>query len=485
MAIDLTLEIEDVGPISQAKIDIGKINIIGGKNSTGKSTSSKLLYCFLRANYDHNEDLIVRAISPRLRRFASDLEKYEIIPDELYKPIYELAELSVDEIIKYYDELKIFYYEFEGECIAKSHEDWIKTRSEDIDLNVDISESAALQFLRDKSRLQNHIERIDEMVNVEKNPNRLFQYLIKGLISNEFDLRMPIFSHFGKKISFSSKDLNLNWEIDFKKDLYEKNGIFNIENIFYLDSFSVLDLPQPNRSMNRIPMRSYGKTDHVRKLSENIFDESEVEVYFDEIDNKEIIEIEKKVKNIIGGSIEIDRGVILYKTADNSWHSMFNTASGIKQIGVVQKLLSNRKLKPQSFLIIDEPEVNLHPEWQVKFAEILVLLASDLDINIYINTHSPMFIEAMSLYSEYYGLLDETYVYLSKEDLNFVPREDEGRYMYNINDGEKIALTTIDNSPKFTFEKIDPKDMGAVYENLSRPYDDLDDLKSKILFKNS
>ena len=40
MAIDLTLEIEDVGPISQAKIDIGKINIIGGKNSTGKSTSS-------------------------------------------------------------------------------------------------------------------------------------------------------------------------------------------------------------------------------------------------------------------------------------------------------------------------------------------------------------------------------------------------------------------------------------------------------------
>ena len=158
MAFDLTLEIENVGPISQAKIDIGKINIIGGKNSTGKSTSSKLLYCFLRANYDHNEDLIVRAISPRLRRFASDLEKYEIIPDELYKPIYELAELSVDEIIKYYDELKIFYYEFEGECIAKSHEDWIKTRSEDIDLNVDISESAALQFLRDKPRLQNHID---------------------------------------------------------------------------------------------------------------------------------------------------------------------------------------------------------------------------------------------------------------------------------------------------------------------------------------
>lgn len=268
--------------------------------------------------------------------------------------------------------------------------------------------------------------------------------------------------------------------------MYEKNGIFNIENIFYLDSFSIFDLPRRITSINK----GYGRvfvreTDHARKLSENILDESEAEVYFDNIDNKEIIEIEERVKGIIGGSIEIKEGNIIYKTTDNSWHSLVNTASGIKQIGVVQKLLSNRKLKPQSFLIIDEPEVNLHPEWQVKFAEILVLLASELDINVYINTHSPMFIEAMSLYAEYYGLLDETYVYLSKEDKNHVPIEIEEPFIYIDDDGARKRHMTIDNSPKFTFEKIDPKDMGAVYENLSRPYDDLDDLKSKILFKNS
>ena len=483
MENDLILEIDNVGPISHAKIDIGKINIIGGKNSTGKSTSSKLLYCFLRANYDHNEDLIVRAISPRLRRFASDLEKYEIIPDELQKPLYELGELSVDEIIEYYEELKLIYYKFEGDCVVKSHEDWIKTHSEDVDWDVDISESMALQFLRDKPRLERHIERIDEMVNVEKNPNELFRYLMSGLLSDEFDMRLGIFPRFGNKISFSSKNLNLNWKIDFKKDLCEKNGIFNIENIFYLDSFSIFDLPKNIRAMKRPYIKSFvTNTDHVRKLSENILDESEAEVYFDNIDNKEIIENEERVKNIIGGSIEIDKGRILYKTTDHSWHSMVNTASGIKQIGVVQKLLSNRKLKPQSFLIIDEPEVNLHPEWQVKFAEILVLLASELDINVYINTHSPMFIEAMSLYSEYYGLLDETYVYLSKDDKDYVPTE-EIRFIYLDENNKKIKDPYIDNSPKFTFEKIDPKDMGAVYENLSRPYDDLDKLKSEILFK--
>ena len=79
---------------------------------------------------------------------------------------------------------------------------------------------------------------------------------------------------------------------------------------------------------------------------------------------------------------------------------MSNTASGVKQIGVLQSLLANRKLSPGSFLIIDEPEVNLHPEWQVKFAGILVLLAKDLDITLYINTHSPLFIQAIDAYSE-------------------------------------------------------------------------------------
>lgn len=50
MENDLILDIDNVGPISHAKINIGKINVVGGINSSGKSTASKLLYCFLRAN---------------------------------------------------------------------------------------------------------------------------------------------------------------------------------------------------------------------------------------------------------------------------------------------------------------------------------------------------------------------------------------------------------------------------------------------------
>ena len=45
----LLLEIENLGPINKANLDIKKINVIVGKNSTGKSTSSKFLFCLLTA----------------------------------------------------------------------------------------------------------------------------------------------------------------------------------------------------------------------------------------------------------------------------------------------------------------------------------------------------------------------------------------------------------------------------------------------------
>ena len=66
-----------------------------------------------------------------------------------------------------------------------------------------------------------------------------------------------------------------------------------------------------------------------------------------------------------------------------------------------------------------------------------------------------MFIEAISLYSQYYDLLDEINFYLTE-------KQDNGKY---------------------NFKKINPKNMGEVYENLTRPYDELDKLKAKILFK--
>lgn len=195
-------------------------------------------------------------------------------------------------------------------------------------------------------------------------------------------------------------------DISFKSDL-------EIPEVFYIDNISILDL----KDLDIL------RVDHIIHIKQAL-------------ENENASQKTSIIQDII----------------DNNCQNL--SAAGIKQIGIIEVLLQNNFLKENSFLIIDEPESNLHPEWQIKFAQILTLLVKELNIYIYLNSHSPMFIEAMSLYSQYYDLLDETSFYLTQK-----------------------------NDDKYDFKKINPKDMGEVYENLTKPYDELDKLKAEILFR--
>ena len=129
---------------------------------------------------------------------------------------------------------------------------------------------------------------------------------------------------------------------------------------------------------------------------------------------------------IIGGDYKMTRGRMKFipKANQDKRLDMVLSASSIRALMHMAVYLYFQA-KVGDILIIDEPEVNLHPEWQVKFAEILVLIASELNVSLYINTHSPMFIEAITLYSEFYDLLDETNVYLTEEEF-FVQEKESG-----------------------------------------------------------
>ena len=203
-----------------------------------------------------------------------------------------------------------------------------------------------------------------------------------------------------------------NSSISFKSD-------FTPSEVFYIDNISVLDL----KDLDIL------KIDHIVHIKNALEEES----------TSNSSEILSKIQNIIHNDCSKNQTI----------------SSGAKEIGIIQILLQNSKLKEDSFLIIDEPESSLHPEWEIKYAEILILLAKELNVHIYLNSHSPMFIEAISLYAQYYDLINDTNVYLTEKQSN----------------------------EKYNFKKISPENMGEVYENLTRPYDELDKLKAKILFK--
>lgn len=307
-------KINNVGSINHADMDIGRINVIGGKNCTGKSTTSNLLYCFLRAISSENDSTI------------------------------------------------------------------------------------------------------------------------KELLKSEFDIVGPQENDDYAYIYF---DDEFSYTIDFKNYKFDKKGNIDIRKVFYFDSFSLFD----NKSGGTYFLEHVKSLEAALEITEDINDEE--------------LEVEKLIKEILGGEIKKENGELFFVRENGIKTHMKNTSSGVKQVAIIQTLLNNNELEPNSFLIMDEPEVNLHPEWQIKFAKILVLLVKELDLSIYIASHSPFFIEAIELYSQYYGLIDESYFYLTQKA--------EG-YQYDI-------------------VSVDSNNLEAIYRNLGQPYDILDKIKMDLMFK--
>ena len=109
--------------------------------------------------------------------------------------------------------------------------------------------------------------------------------------------------------------------------------------------------------------------------------------------------IENITQDIINGRFVKKEGGIFVFRRKNVDIPLVNVAHGIKSFGILQVLLENGYISQYGILIIDEPEVHLHPKWQLKYAEILVKLAKR-GVKILVHSHSPYMIEALKRYSE-------------------------------------------------------------------------------------
>lgn len=477
MSDNFILNVNNFGPIDSAKIDLAKINVVGGKNSTGKSTASKLLYCFLKANASDRQEIAFKSIIPDLKTIARNskraLKSSEKFPD-LFKHPVNLNDADYDSVVNDFYELKVVLDE---ELEEDSYDmDFDSDSAEDYEFYVQATHYHN-QFIQ---ALQYSVENIDEIITrIDGNSLPLTFSLLKNLLEEEFSIQFhPLFDlayyranhgdlldaygvkgtiehiqnnlkkdvpkdkeydEFDKFITLTSKESFCKLNLD--KELFESNENIHITDVFYIDSFSLFD---------SILFEGLSNTVHLKQLTEIFKNTKMPKRLFDDVINENIIKIEEEIKDIIQGKFEYSRDGMTFNSSNHS-HIMKNTASGLKQFGIIQILLQSRKLTPNTYLIMDEPEVNLHPEWQIKFANILVLLAKSLDIHIYINSHSPLFINAIEAYTEYYDMGDDTNYYLTRPtDL-----------------GKNI------------FEKIDADDLYEIYDELGQPYHELNILNLK------
>ena len=89
------------------------------------------------------------------------------------------------------------------------------------------------------------------------------------------------------------------------------------------------------------------------------------------------------ISSVIEGEFKVSEDNLQF--VEHGFHKpvpLSSVSAGIKTFLIIKRLLELGEIKERGILILDEPEIHLHPAWQLKFAEILVLLQKEFNLTI-------------------------------------------------------------------------------------------------------
>lgn len=199
-----------------------------------------------------------------------------------------------------------------------------------------------------------------------------------------------------------------------------------------------------------------------------IRNEKEIEKYllFAELLEKEILSGEIEVKDF--KKQKVKKLMFDYSHfKDKIPLNMTLSASAVK--GLSPLILYLRYfIEPNEFIVIDEPELNLHPRAQVQLIELLAMMANS-NVNIIITTHSPYIVDHLinlikaSECKNKKKIAEKFYL---KDSLAFIKKENVSAYLFEKNTATNILEKGGDINWK-TFSKIS--------EEITDLYFELDD----------
>ena len=156
--------------------------------------------------------------------------------------------------------------------------------------------------------------------------------------------------------------------------------------------------------------------DHRTHLKNKIFLSAKESNLIDEIVvNNKFEKIYDRINKVCDGNIVKGRSGWGYKKANtNKVLDARNLSTGLKTFIILKTLLANGTIEFNGSIILDEPEIHLHPEWQLAFAELIVLIHKEFGVHILVNTHSPYFLNALEVYNKKYDVSDNCKYYLAE-----------------------------------------------------------------------
>lgn len=430
----MELSVSNFGKISETTIKLNGITVIAGINNSGKSTLGKVLFSSFNALNDIDQKIKKERNEATYQLCNSIFREYSL---ELNKKDNRLHyNAFIRQISQKIARYLVSNNNFSEEDLRKYFED-------------SFYNNHSLKVSIDKDSLNELINKIfDEYQQILTiSDRRLLEESITSFFSQTFSGQLtPVIKNNKKEtvISLLIKGKNIN--IHLKNDICT-NLNYEIEltkKAIYIDNPFIID--------NCYPIgRSFIDNYLLDQINKQSIDFSTTGL-FDSILSKEKLDgIENILSEVVKGDVIEDDSSYMFKQ-DNYIRplEMNNLSTGLKSFILIKLLIQKNILKSKDVLILDEPEIHLHPEWQLKYAQLLVLLQKAFDLTILITTHSSHFLEAIDLYSK----------------------------IYTINDICNYYLANPKNENTSTFEDV-TGNLNVLYKNLVTPSLAIDILKSE------
>lgn len=393
----MKLTLSDVGKIRTASVDINGITVIAGENNTGKSTVGRALFAVFNGFYSIETQIHlerVRSIERLLTNFCREAKGYSITISR--SGISELAGHIVAD----------------KEMFLGDHE---KLQEEVMSfLDAHGIKNQKLVIKSDDASVDELIPRMVESLSVS-DTDMLSLILGKYLYSEFYGQVVNVYSQHPASVQLQIRGETIELSADKDGNVSVENPLslrteaVYIDDPFVLDDISVDTVPFYYRGRRVMDHRSHLKTKLLRERSEYLVDEVIV--------NNKLKRIYDKINSVYSGEFVQGKGGLSYRKPDSrNPIDARNLSTGLKTFAIIKQLLLNGSLEHNGTIVLDEPEIHLHPEWQVLFAELIVLIQKDFDMHILLNTHSPYFLRAIEVFSAKYDILDKCKFYLAEAE---------------------------------------------------------------------
>ncbi|WP_173467102.1 ATP-binding protein [Fibrobacter succinogenes] len=391
----MNLNVYNFGKIKSAEIDLKGLTVIAGLNDTGKSTVGKILYGVF--NSVKNID---RAITNAKMR-------------ALQKAIWESLFNDPDGSVQFRLNRSIYYGFLDDLYIVKEN-------------RVDFD--ALFEYLKKKESVYKFDLTEKIKIRIRESVNAILSVsndqFVKSIVTERF---RDIFNGQINDVRKSDLDAQIHLKVKQKKldFVFRKDELesFNKE-ISLINSATYIENPSVLDSLNNSIYGSSLLEDLTEKINNTYYDDYtasgrvEDRVLSKQLALKKIEQIVAELNGVVPGNIDYSDGEYVYKEDDGLPLNVSSLSTGFKSFALIKQLLLNQQLRERDVLILDEPEVHLHPAWQLKYAEIIVLLQKICNLTVVVTTHSSHFLEALDLYSKihktneccsyYFASLDES-----------------------------------------------------------------------------